>query len=133
MKKVLDIAAKVLLSLLMISPILGALGIFPPPTRELYNTDLGFAFIDMLFQSGYIIYVMAVVFLIALITLWTKREALAALLILPLTVNIIGFHAFVDGGLFNAGSIMADLLVILNVYFLYQNRNAYKPLLAPRK
>lgn len=129
MKKVIHIILKVIFSIILVFPVLGILGFFPPPTRELYNTDVAFDFIMMLFESRYINYVMAVVHVLALVSLWTKREALAALLMLPLTVNIIGFHAFLDGGLLMPGAIMANMLLFLNLYFLWVNREAYRKLL----
>ena len=130
MKKYLNPVLKGILSLLLVSPILGTLGIFPPPTRDLYNTDQAFEFINILMSSGYIMIIMAICFLVAIILLWTKRTAAAALLILPFTVNIVAFHLVLDGGLFNAGAIMGNVLLILNVYFLWQYRTTYKQLLA---
>lgn len=126
--KIFSIIAKVVLSLLLISPILGALGIFPPPTPDLYNTPQAFSFIQSLYDGGYIVYLIAIVFALAIFFLWTKREALAALLILPVAINIIGFHAFLDGGLFTAGALMADVLFLLTLYFLYQNCARYRSL-----
>ncbi len=130
MKKYLNPALKGILSLLLVSPILGTLGIFPPPTRDLYNTDQAFEFINILMRSGYIMIIMAICFLLAIILLWTKRTAAAALLILPFTVNIVAFHLVLDGGLFTAGAIMGNVLLLLNVYFLWQYRTSYKQLLA---
>lgn len=132
MKKVVHIALKVLLSLICIMPILGALGIFPAPTADLYNTPEAFTFIQVLMAAWYITAIMAVVFALSFIALWTKREAVAALLLLPLTVNIVGFHLFLDGGLFTGGAVMGNVLLLLNIYFLWQNRTTYAPLLKPR-
>ncbi len=73
--------------------------------------------------------IMAICFFVAIILLWTKRTAAAALLILPFTVNIVAFHLVLDGGLFNAGAIMGNVLLLLNVYFLWQYRTTYKQLL----
>ena len=133
MNRIIDIVCKVLLSFLMVIPILGTLGIFPAPTADMYTSTESFAFINVLMGAWYITATMAIVFVLALIALWTKRVALAALLILPLTVNIVGFHLFLDGGLFTAGSVMADALLLLNGYFLYQQRAVYRTLLAPKK
>ncbi len=130
MKKYLNPVLKGILSLLLVSPILGTLGIFPPPTRDMYNTDRAFEFINVLMKSGYIMIIMTICFLLAIILLWTKRTAAAALLILPFTVNIVAFHLVLDGGLFTAGAIMANVLLLLNVYFLWQYRTSYKQLLA---
>lgn len=132
MKRIVHITAKVLLTLLCVSPVLGALGIFPEPTRDLYNTDQAFTFISVLMESGYLMLLLALVFAVSAILLWTRREAVAALLLLPVTVNIVCFHAFLDGGLFTAGAIMGNLLLILNVYFLWYERENYRTLLMPR-
>jgi hypothetical protein len=59
-----------------------------------------------------------------------KREALASLLIFPITVNSIDIHLVLDGGLFTPGAIMGNVLLVLNIYFLCQNRPAYASLLA---
>jgi TctA family transporter len=127
--KIVHVILKVLLSLMLLMPIVAAFGVFPEPTRDLYHTDLAFSFIEALIDVAYINYMMAVVMAIALISLWTKREGLAALLLAPIVVNIVGFHAFVDGGLFTAGAVMANVLFALNLYFLWKNREEYKPLL----
>lgn len=129
MKKV-DLILRVLLVLLCVSPVLGTLGIFPAPTRDMYNTDGAFAFITMMMTTGYLIWAIAGTFAIVLVLTIMNRMALAALLLLPLVVNIIGFHAFLDGGLFTAGSSMALVLAGITVYFLYRNRSRYEALLA---
>jgi len=132
MKQIIHIVLKIVLSLFLLLPILGSLGVFPPPTRDLYNTDIAFAFIDILTQSGYINYIMTAVNIVALVALWTRREALGALLIAPITVNIVGFHIFLDGGLFAAGTVMGNVLLLLNVYFLWKSRERYKSLLVKK-
>ena len=133
MKKYVDVFLKVLLSLIMILPIGGALHLFPAPTQDMYSNPDAFAFISMIMgPAAYIDYTMVVVFAIALFLLWTRRTALAVLLILPITVNVIGFHLFLDGGIFVPGSIPADIMVALNLYFLWQYRAQYMPLLGKR-
>jgi putative oxidoreductase len=127
--KALNIILRVLLGLLLVTPILGAFGIFPAPTPDLYNNPQAFAFIDMLFQTKYVMYMMSVVFAISLVLIIMNRMALAALLLLPISLNIIAFHAILDGGLFTAGAIMGNVLFLLNIYFLWRNRDAYRDLL----
>jgi len=128
--KIFHIITKVLISLICILPAFGLFGIFPTPTRELYHTDSAFAFMQLIMNSAsYIDWMMVVVLLLAVVALWTKREALAALLIAPITLNVIGFHLFLDGGIVNPGSIPAILMVFINGYLLYANRAAYKSLL----
>lgn len=129
MKKVLHIVLRVLLGLLIISPILGALGIFPAPTPDLYNTPEAYNFIKSLYDSGYMMYMMAGVFFVALGCVITNRMALAALLILPISVNILAFHAFLDGGLLTPGAIMGDVLFLITIYFIWIHRSQYKVLL----
>jgi hypothetical protein len=128
MKKIIDTFLKVLLSLLLLMPILGATGIFPAPTPDLYSNARAFEFIKIMMDTRYISIMMSVVFFLSLVCLWTKRTALAALLILPVTLNIIGFHAFMDSGLLTGGAVMGDVLFLLNIYFLWQNRETYKTL-----
>jgi len=128
--KVLNIILRVVLALLLVSPILGAFGVFPEPTPEMYNTPEAYAYIKMLLEVGYVTFTMTVVFIAILVLIAMNRMALAALLLLPITVNIVGFHAVLDGGLFTKGAIMGNLLLLLNLYFLWQNRAAYKPLFA---
>jgi hypothetical protein len=123
MKNILHVAAKVIFSLILVMPILGVLGVFPEPTRDLYNTDEAFAFIQVLSDSGFIMWMMMVVHLIALFALWTRREAVAALLVLPITLNVVGFHLVLDGGLFTAGSVMADVMLTLNLYLLWKHKD----------
>ena len=125
-KKIIDLVLKIVLSLILLMPVLGMLGIFPAPTRDLYNTDIAFAFIQILMDIAYINYIMAIVNTLALIALWTKNETVAALLITPITINIVGFHLFLDGGLFTSGAMLANLLLLLNIYFLWKNRSTLK-------
>ena len=122
------IIGKVLLSLLMVTPIFGTLGLFPAPTPDLYGSPEAFQFISLLMGSGYVMWMSTVVYLLALFCLWTKRTALAALLLLPITLNIVGFHAFLDTGLFTAGAIMGNVFLLLNLAFLWQQRAQYATL-----
>lgn len=130
--KVIDTVLKVLLSLILLMPVLGTFGILGEATRDLYNTDEAFNFITMLTEVMYINYMMAAVHILALIALWTRREALAALLILPITANIVGFHLFLDEGLFTAGALIGNIMLLLNLYFVWKYRAQYRSLIAQR-
>jgi hypothetical protein len=70
-----------------------------------------------------------VVHVLALVCIWTGRMALAALLVLPITVNVVAFHLVLDGGLHKAGAILGDIMLLLNVYFLWQQRGKYRALI----
>jgi hypothetical protein len=133
MKKIIDIVLKVLLSVILVMPIFGVLGIFPAPTPDLYNTADAYQFIKLLMDYKYVTIMESVVFLLAFAALWTKREALAALLLLPITLNIVGFHAFMDGGLLTGGAVMGNVMLLINAYFLWQNRAVYKTLMQKGK
>lgn len=128
MKK-FNIMCRVFLGLICAMPVAGALGIFPAPTPDLYNTTQAYDFIVTLMQVKYITNIMAVVFTLAIGLIIANRMAFAALLILPITVNVVGFHLFLDSGLFTAGSIPADIMLVLNLYFLWLHRKQYATLL----
>ena len=130
MKKAIDVVLKIILSLILLLPVVGLSGVMPPPTPDLYNTPEAFAFIEMLNDIRYISIIMAIVHVLALVCLWTRRTALAALLILPITVNVVGFHAFLDGGLLTAGAVLGNVMLLINAYLLWQHRREYTPLLA---
>lgn len=130
MKKAVDIALKVVLSIILVLPILGTLGVIPPATPDLYNTPEAFQFIETITVGRYITIIMALVHVVALVCLWTRRTALAALLILPITVNVVGFHAFLDGGLLTAGAVLGNIMLLINAYLIWQHRREYAPLLA---
>ena len=132
MKKYITIILKVVFSLILLMPILCMTGIFPDPTADMYNTPAAFAFIEMLIAAGYINIIMGVVSLISLIFLWTRRTAAAALLMIPITLNIVSFHALIDGGPFTSGALMGNVFFLINIYFLWQNKEVYKTLLEKR-
>jgi glycerol-3-phosphate acyltransferase PlsY len=131
--KILDIVLKVALSLILLLPVAGIFGLLGEPARELYNTDQAFAFIMMFVEVAYINWMMVVVHVIALIAFWTRREALGALLIAPITVNVVGFHLFLDGGLLTSGALLGNAMLLLNAYFIWRHRTAYSALLRPRE
>lgn len=129
MKKAIDVALRVILSLILLLPILGLFRVFPPPTQDLYTTPAAFGFIQVLEQVRYISIIMAVVHVIAIGCLWTGRTALAALLILPITINVVGFHLVLDGGLLTGGAVLGNVMLLINLYFLWQQRQRYRALL----
>lgn len=131
MKKYLHLFVLVIFSLILMLPVLGTTGMLGEATRDLYNTDRAFAFIQLLTDIRYINYMMAVVHLIALAALWTKREALAALLVLPITLNVVAFHLVIDGGLFTGGAVLGNIMLLINLYLLWRNRTTYLPLVRP--
>jgi hypothetical protein len=129
MKRAIDVVLKVVLSLILALPIVGATGVIGQPRGDMYNTPEAFQFIVMLQEGRYINLIMVAVHVLALACLWTRRTALAALLILPITVNVVAFHAFLDGGLLTAGAVLGNVMLLINAYFLWDHRREYAPLL----
>ncbi len=129
MKKIIHIILKVVLVLIIFMPILGTFGLFPAPTADLYNTQEAYNFITALMGAKYIMWMMSLVFAICIVFTFKNKMALVALLLLPITLNIVGLHAFLDGGLLKSGAIMGNILLLINLYFLYQNRAVYKALI----
>lgn len=123
--KIINTILKIVLSLILLMSVIGSFGFFPAPTADMYNTPEAFAFIETLMDVKYINIMMGIVFALALFFIWTKRMALAMILILPITLNIIAFHAVLDGGLFTGGAVMGNVLLLINIYFLYKNKKSY--------
>ena len=121
---------KIVFTLLLVTPMLGALGIFPAPTTEMYSNREAFEFIQVMMNSGYIMVFMTITHVLALVALWTRREALAAALELPIALNIIGFHAYLDGGIFNAGALMGNVFLVIILYLIYVRRSSFAQLFA---
>jgi hypothetical protein len=65
---------------------------------------------------------MVVEHLLAIFALWTRREVVGVLLALPITLNVVGFHLVLDGGLLTAGAMMGNVMLVLNLYFLNIHR-----------
>jgi hypothetical protein len=130
--KTINTIIKVILSALLIMPIFGILGFFPEPTVEMYTNETAFQFIQILMASKYIMYMEAITFAVVLFSIWTRREALASLLLLPFTFNIVGFHAFLDGGPFTGGAVMGNVLLLINAYFVWTYRAQILPLFQKR-
>lgn len=126
--KIFDRICRVVLGLFIFMPILGVVGVFPAPTADMYTNPRAWQFISLLNDSKYVMYTMAFVFLICIVLIIKNRMALATLLLLPIVVNILGFHIFLDGGLLAKDAFLADGFGLLVIYFLYKNIGAYKAL-----
>lgn len=125
--KILRIVLRVLICLLLLTPILGVTGVFPAPTAELY-TEPGWAFMSALMATPHMLPLIALTCAVCLVLFAMRRDALAAVILAPLSVNIICFHAFVDTGLLSASPILGEILFLLNAFFLWDNRKKYKAL-----
>lgn len=85
------------------------------------------AFISSLAATGYVLTIIAVFeLLIGLLLLFKKWVPFALVVLVPLSLNILLFHLFLD-----VPSIgTAILVVVLNAILLYKHRQKYKPLFA---
>ncbi len=126
--------AKVLFSLIILLPVVSLIGLMLgydiDPKREYYYTDEAFEFIKMLMAVGYITAINALVFTFSLYLIWTKRVALAAVLVFPITVNVVAFHLFIDNGLLTSGASLGNLMLLINIYFFWYHKEQYRTVLA---
>lgn len=124
--KALTIVMRVLFCLLLLLPVLGTLGVFPAPTADLY-TPQGWAFMKALMDTGYMMPLIGILCAVSFVLVAMGRTALAAVLMAPFTLNVILFHAFLDGTPLTA-LIPATILFVCNAFFLWTNRAKYADL-----
>ena len=84
-------------------------------------------FMESLIQTGYVLYVVAIfeVF-IGFMLLIKKWVAFVILLLVPISLNILLFHLFLD----IPAIATAIVVVVLNGILIYKYRQKYKPLFA---
>jgi len=91
-----------------------------PPFNEAGTNYLG-----ALFATGFIFPIMGTVMLLTgILFVLNKCSPLATIILFPISLNIILFHIFLD----SSGWITASVIFILNIYLIYVNFDAYKPL-----
>ena len=125
--KTTNLVLRILLGLFLLMPVAGALKLFPEPTAEMYSPE-GWAFMSALMNTGYMMPLIALLSLVCGVLFLMNRTALAAALLAPFTVNVIGFHLFLDAATISAPAIPAYILLVLNAYFLWINKEKYNPL-----
>jgi putative oxidoreductase len=104
---------------------MGVFGWVPPPVRSEAQ-----ALHDAIFASGYMISaVLIVYFVVGLAYLSNRFVALASVLLVPVSVNILLFHALLNPTPRSLG--IASALFLGNAYMLFRCRAAYAPLLTP--
>ncbi|MFQ5740282.1 MAG: hypothetical protein ACE5JX_14845 [Acidobacteriota bacterium] len=81
---------------------------------------------DALFKAGYFMPIIHGVYLVSGICFTTNRfVSLAALVLFPISLNIVLYHSFLDPAM-----VPAALVVFLpNIFFMYEYRDAYRCLL----
>ncbi len=87
-----------------------------------YN-EAGLAFLGALFATGYVFHLISIIFVLSgVMFIFNKWSAFGAILLAPVTVNIVLFHVFLDF----MGWWMALIFVILHVYLLAVHWPRYK-------
>ncbi len=89
-----------------------------------YN-EAGLAFLNALFATGFVNHLMSIAFIASgLMFIFNKWSAFGAIILAPITLNIILFHVFLDF----TGWWMALIFAALNIYLLYVHWSQYKPM-----
>jgi len=87
--------------------------------------EAGTAFLNALFATGYIFPLMGIIWILAgLLFIFNRCSSFAAVLIFPISVNLLLFHLILD----ISGWIFALIIFILNLHLLYVHWNTYKPM-----
>jgi len=101
----------------------GLLQLAPLPEMNEMATTVITAYLD----SGYVLTVVQLVFVVTgLAFILNKWVALSAIVLFPISLNIVLFHLFLEP----AGSIVGIVVLAINIYLLVANKEKFKPLLA---
>ncbi|MFT5078498.1 MAG: putative oxidoreductase [Planctomycetota bacterium] len=93
------------------------------PTPEMARA--GANFIESLESSGYILYAVAILeIIVGLLLLIKKWVPFALILLVPISVNILFFHLFLDV----SGLAVAIAIVAINIILIYKFWKSYRPL-----
>jgi uncharacterized membrane protein YphA (DoxX/SURF4 family) len=105
----------------------GFLHFIPKPTSGIPEAAVAFG--TALFQTGYMFQLIKGTEVVAAILLLSNRFVpLALLLLAPVVVNIVAFHAFLAPD----GSVIAALHAALVLYLAWAYRKSFAPVLARR-
>jgi putative oxidoreductase len=104
--------------------VFGVNSFFPfMPVME-FNEAAG-SFLGALFATGYIFPIMGILWLLTgLMFLFGKYSALAAVIVFPITLNIVLFHVFLDF----TGWYVALIVLILNLWVARNHWDKYRVL-----
>lgn len=123
MKKVALIARIILGSIFTLFSLMYFFNLMP--AQEIQGPSA--AFMTGLFSSGYMMTVVKLIELICGIALITGQfVALSTVVIFPITLNIFLFHAFLEP----ASVAMSIVLLVLNLFLAYTNKESYQLILA---
>jgi len=122
MKEKVVLAVRILFGLMFVNAGLNKfLSYMPMPEM----TEQAGALMGAFGATGYMFPLIAVTELFAGVLILTKKyNALGAVLMMPITVNIFLFHAFLDP----AGLAMSIVLLGINIFLLYSQKKSFYPL-----
>lgn len=105
----------------------GFLNFMPPPSKPMPEGAVAFA--GALLKTGYMFPMIAgTQLLVGVLLLLNRFVPLALVLIMPILVNIIAFHIFLEP----SGTAPGAVLMLLELYLAWSYRHAYCPMLAAR-
>lgn len=133
-------AIRIFTGLLFLAIFFSKFGIFPSAVNmENMFSPEGFAFIQAVQANGYLFPTIGIISLISGIAFLANRYvALAAIIMMPLTVNFALFHVFIGlpidsiFSFFFLREIVPFIFFALNLYMLYSERAKYAALLKPQ-
>ena len=85
-------------------------------------------FMEMLVSSGYIYVVKAVEVIVGVLLLSNRLVPLALIMITPVVINIVAYHALLD----DRNWQITPLIVVLLGYLIFHNRDRYASLLVAK-
>ncbi|SRR3989344_1103306 len=105
--------------------ILGVMAFMNLPLPDFYPPK-ALAFLQALGDTGYMSYVTGIIqILVGLMFITRRYVALGAVILMPISFNIVIFHLFLD-----LKTIIPGLIIFaLNVFILYTEHDKYKSLL----
>lgn len=88
--------------------------------------EAGGAFLGAMAASGYVMTLVSLVLVVVgAMYVFNKYVALGNLLLLPMSINFVLFHAFLD----SAGAAGAVLVLLLNFYMIWMSWGKYEGLM----
>lgn len=102
----------------------GLIGYFVEMPAPPYN-EAGLAFLMALFATGYMIHMISVIFVLSgLMFIFNRWSAFGAILLAPISVNIVLFHVFLD----LTAWWMALIFALVNGYLIWVHWPRYIPI-----
>lgn len=83
-------------------------------------------FLEMLYEVGYVMLVVAIVEVaVGLSLIFNRFVALSLVIVSPILINMVLYHAFLD----IKGIVPALILIVLNCYLMIKYKKNYAPIL----